>query len=257
MAVYKMKIALKAIVITGTSRGIGYELKKELSDLYFVISLNRIRNNRLKPYIVKERFGIEILGNLNEKGIWLELKKYIKINRLKVTKVFFNAGVNIAEEDNTESIIKSFNENLNTNFNSIVLAIKILGTDFAEKFVYISSMSTIFPSTRNIGYALSKKSAEIFISLINKLSNNKFLLIVLGPVKTDFTSNLESNAGFLKRILFNLVALNKATCAKNIIRYSNMSKNKVFYPKLPFLIYSILNFTRKLSFKSSTFTISI
>jgi short-subunit dehydrogenase len=247
----------KVAVISGTTRGIGYELKKELSRSYFVISLNRIRNNKIKPYIVKDKFGIEILGNLNEKNIWLELKKYVEINKISVSKIFFNAGVNEAENDSVESIIKSFNKNLNINFNSIILAISILGTEFADKYVYLSSMSTIYPSKKNIGYALSKKSAEIFISLLNKTSNNKFLLIILGPVKTDFTKDLEKNAGYFKKILFDFIALNKETCAKNIIKYSCMSKNIVFYPKLSFLIYSGLNFIRKFSLQSSNFTVSI
>ena len=212
----------RAVIITGTKRGIGKDLKLLYLQTHFVISINRATEVSC-GVIFSEATPNEITFNLNieDPNTWEKIKQFCASKSIEIDLVLFNAGVNIADNEIGYTAIESFTKNLNTNFYSVLTAINTLGISFSPKFIYISSMSVIFSNINNSSYSLSKNSSEKLFFLLNRThSGDKFQIIRLGPVKTDFTKNLMLNSSILKKILFNLIALQSSNCATHIHKYS-------------------------------------
>ena len=242
----------KCIVITGTSRGIGHELKGQLAKNFFIIEINRCDKKQKKKKVIYGASGINILGDFNGDEIWKTLKSYVQDNKLIVTQLFLNAGASFLE-DNTKSTVRSFQGSFDVNFNSVIRAIDILGINFAKKFIYFSSMNTIYPNRINLAYALSKKSTEIFMSSLNKFEKNKFLVITLGPVNTSMLNKNYQNNGVFKNFILGLLALDVKDCVSYILKNLGSTKNNLMYPKSSYVIFTFLRFVRIFSFRSTSF----
>jgi short-subunit dehydrogenase len=234
----------RAVIITGTKRGIGHELKLQFLRTHFVISINRTVDQSSVDLNFKSNNN-EIIFNLNieDPNTWVKIKEFCKLNSYEIDFIFFNAGINISDNEFNYTPMDVFTKNLNTNFNSVLTSINCLGINFSSKFIYISSMSVLFSSKNNISYALSKNCAEtLFITLNSIYKNNKFQIIRLGPVKTDFTKDLLINSGILKKSLFKLIALDCSDCAIQISKYAKTNKSLINLPLSSYILYSFFKF---------------
>jgi len=242
----------ECIVITATSKGIGQELKDQLSKNFFIISINRYEKEEKTPKTIRDIHGVTIRGDINEVELWTTLKSYVKDNNLNVNKLFFNAGVAFLEK-NINSTVESFRDCFNVNFNSVIRAVDILGIHFSKKFIYLSSMNTIYPNRNNIAYALSKKSTEIFMSSLNKFEKNKFLVITLGPVNTLMLNKTSESNGIFKNFILGLVTLEIKDCVNYILKNLDSTKTNLIYPKSVYVLFIFLKCVRKFSFRSTSF----
>ena len=168
--------------------------------------------------------------------------------------MYFNAGIGENSSNDIESIALNFQRAFEVNFLSVVKAISELRDNIVDKYVYISSMSTILPGVNAVGYALSKYSTELYFKELNKLSQNTlFQLIIIGPVKTDFNSEMLKNSSFIKKIIFNKIAINKLDCAKFIIKIGFCDRDIIYYPFHSLLVFKLLKFFRLIRLQSRSF----
>jgi short-subunit dehydrogenase len=244
----------KVIIVTGSSRGIGAEIVRQYAGTVQIISIQRLVASNL-PEIKKTDYGYSVTGEITLPDTWRMIKEFVEEKKLNVIKIYFNAGVNVKDGQGGAQLISNFEKNLNINFYSVFTAIKVLGADFSEKYIYISSMSTIFPNNGNIGYSLSKTCAEIlFASLRETAETSQFQICVLGPINTEFTADLAQSASFLKKFLFKLLVMEPEQCAKEIIAGADTSKYVVYLPLKSLMIYRMLQILRIFSGKAKIFS---
>lgn len=243
----------KVIIVTGSSRGIGAEIVRQYAGTAQIISVQRLVGSNL-PEITKTDYGYSVTGEITQPDTWRMIKEFVEEKKLSVTKIYFNAGVNVKDGQGGAQLISNFEKNLNVNFYSVFTAIKVLGTDFSEKYIYISSMSTIFPNNGNVGYSLSKTCAEILFSSLRAAGGvSQFQICVLGPVNTEFTADLAQSASFLKKSLFNLIVMEPEQCAKEIISGADTSKHVIYLPLKSLMIYRMLQILRIFSGKAKIY----
>jgi len=238
----------QAVIVTGAGRGIGAEIVKLYAVSSQVISIERPNNER-PPGVQKLETGYRVVGEISDPETWSAVNALTKQNSFVVKKLYFNAGVNVADDLSVDSIVSTVEDNLNINFYSVVTAMRVLGPNFSEKYIYISSMSTIFPGSENIGYSLSKVCSEILFSALGRRRMGAFQVFILGPIKTDFTKDLIQNSGALKKLVFNFIAMEKTECARMIVQKSNTPRPVIYLPISALVIYRALQVLRIFSTK--------
>ena len=236
------------VVVTGAGRGIGAEIVKQYANSVHVISIERPNNERPLGVQKLER-GYRVVGEISDPETWSAVMALTKENNFAVKKLYFNAGVNVADDSSVDSIVSTIEDNLSVNFHSVLNAMHTLGPHFSEKYIYISSMSTIFPGSENIGYSLSKVCSEVLFAALGRRKIGAFQVFILGPIKTDFTKDLIQSAGALKKLVFNFIAMEKAECAQMILRKSNTPRPVIYLPVSSLVIYRALQVLRIFSTK--------
>jgi len=242
------------IIITGTTRGIGKEIRSLYLESHYVISVNRGQDSTGDVSITENEGFATICGNISDQKTWVSVKNFCIAHSIEIDKIFFNAGINIPDISSLGSTEFSFIKNTETNFISIATAINILGAKMARRFIVLSSMSTIFTGNNHIAYSLSKASCELLFSSLNQASNtNKFQILRLGPVKSDFTNDLILSAGRVKKILFKALALNSKDCAQLIKINSDKKDVLINLPLKSLIIYLTLKKVRKILTSSKSY----
>jgi len=235
---------IRAVIITGTRRGIGKELKLLYSKTHFVISVNRVIDESYFDNHCESTNGeITFNSDIEDAYTWEEINRFCISKSIKIDMIFFNAGINIPDNHIASSPTTVFMKNLNTNFFSVLTAINTLGINFSCKFIYTSSMSVLFTNRDNFSYALSKNYVEILFTTLNQIyTTNQFQVLRFGRVKTDFTKDLIIESGILKKAIFKFIALEPYDCAFQISKYAATNRNLVNLPLSSYLIYLFLKF---------------
>lgn len=204
-------MALKCVLITGTSSGIGRELLNLLTPSYYVICINR---KPTKLCDERDNCHEEILDITDGQAV----REMLARQTLKPNYLILNAGIN--KFDNSQEFNrKVFDEVFETNFFgalSFVTATSELGYT-STKFIAMSSTSNIIPNPAAIGYFLSKKNISDMFTLLNYNDRkNEYKVAVISPVKTNISRNNPELIGIQKKI-FDTLAINSNHAAKQII----------------------------------------
>lgn len=199
-----ISIKNKIIVITGTSRGIGFDLCKK----FLPLKCKVIGFSRKKSKIFDKNF-YNFIGDLNNVDDLEKFYIYLKKKFKKVDILINNAG--ITQPGYKEIDLKSnLQNNFVSTFNLTCRLIKLMKRK-GSKIINISSIASLYGFPNNPGYNSSKAALN---SLTKSISNDygKYGIncnsLSIGYVKTKMTiksynnfkeMNLRKNKTILKR----------------------------------------------------------
>lgn len=170
---------IRYILITGASRGLGFEIAKELSDVGYGIIL--VSNNKKNLEIAKKNLNhkmrhIVIKTNLKKKNsIKIILKK---IQDIAIESIIHNFGVKL-EKDEHEIDIDILQKSINANFIRSIelnqaLSDRLEGNP--SKIIHIGSTASIHAKA-SPSYTLSKSLINVYVKNISKHYIDKNILI--------------------------------------------------------------------------------
>ena len=181
---------MKQILITGTSRGIGFELVRLFSNMgHRVISLSR----NTQPVKDLELSDVKNIScDLTEEDDLIKLRGYLKENNIKIDILINNAGA-IINKPFEQTTTKDFFEVYNTNLFGVVKLIQT-ALPFMEKdghVINISSMGGVQGSMKFPGLSAYSSSKGALITLTEMLAEEyketgpSFNVLALGAVQTE------------------------------------------------------------------------
>ena len=233
----------KCVLITGTTNGIGEKLQEVyLKNKFKVISVNR-KNSIINKLPCHYNFNIDIT---NDKEVIKLFKEFAVLDL--VPEIFiFNAGINKVDFK-TNFNQKNFEENISTNFLSITSFCNQINKKNINKktIIFISSFSTIFHNSNNIGYYTSKKLLNRYFETITKeYPHNLYKLISLGPVNTKIKRYM-SNEKKINKLFFSFLSVDRIKVAKKIFKFSYSQKLTLNYPFKVYLFYRFCGFIKSI-----------
>lgn len=181
---------MKQIIITGTSRGIGFELVRIFSNMgHRVISLSR----NVQP--VKDLNLPEVINiscDLTEEDDLIKLRRHLKENNSTIDILINNAGA-IVNKPFAETTSNDFLEIYKTNVFGVAKLIQTVlpFMDKAGHVLNISSMGGVQGSMKFPGLAAYSSSKGALITLTEMLaeeykeSGPAFNVLALGAVQTE------------------------------------------------------------------------
>jgi 3-oxoacyl-[acyl-carrier protein] reductase len=220
-------------LVTGTTNGIGNSItKKLLSKKKKIIGIDKKINKTFK----NKNFYSNKLNILDSKSVFNFLKK-LK-NKKKIPFCFIlNAGINIYDNNNSFSL-DNFKKCFNINFYGVmnfVNAIENLKIR-NKKIICISSTSNIIPNPRALGYYSSKVLLKKNFELLNFNKTNEYKTIILGPVKTKISRNLQKPSG-IAGIIYEILQISSDLAALKIISFISSSKKVLYVTYLSLIVY--------------------
>lgn len=184
----------KNIIITGTSRGIGYKLAKK-----FLKSNNYVWGcSKSKSKIIHKKYKHQII-NLEKKS---EINRWVakvkkeaknKVDILLLNAAFYERSLNYFDNDN--NIIKTVMTNL---VSSILISKKFSNTMIKKNegmIVFFSSSATILNDIGTSSYSSSKAGLETFARILSKeLKTFKISVYIfrINYIKTRISENLKT-----------------------------------------------------------------
>jgi 3-oxoacyl-[acyl-carrier protein] reductase len=227
----------KSILITGTTNGLGKEFKDYfLNKKYKIISINKIGSN-IKNFDNYINFNIDI-ENLSEVVKLIHLLK----SENKIPDIFIlNAGINIYDNVDQFNVIE-FKKCFDINFFGTMHFVHALENSgiLNKTIIFISSTSNIIPNPAALGYYSSKLLLLKLSKYLNLNKNNFYKVMILGPVKTKISRNLNQPYG-LSRVIYNFLVISTSTACNSLEKFI-FNKNKFFYfTKFSVFIYSLLS----------------
>lgn len=229
----------KCVLITGTTNGIGKDLKNiYLSKKYEVISVNRV-GSEVQNIKNSYNFNIDISNKDEVNNLFITLN-----NKNFVPEIYiFNAGINktdfIGNYNN-----KNFNEVINTNFLSVTyFCNNIINNNIQNKtLIFISSFSTIYYNKNCIGYYFSKLMINRYFEEIKiSFPNNNYKLIAFGPIETKI-KRFFRNENTFNKFLFSVLSIKSFRAAKVIYNFSISKSTLKNYPYKVYLFYKFCRF---------------
>lgn len=239
---------MQNVLITGVSSGIGNTLSGVLIRKGFKVWGIARRKKILKELSEKlqNHNFFYTTADVSEEKFWDKLIKELDEKKFRPDIIIFNAA--IYENDLKEDIdLYKLRKMMEINFFSVLRGVKIIKDHYNNKlhFITLSSTSAFKGSGKEgIGYAASKSSLSVaFESLFQKYCQTGifFTTVFLGPVKTDM----------LRFTKFPLpMTLSSDQVAKYILRAIKEKKPFYYYPKITFMILSIMRLLPKQMFFS-------
>ena len=180
---------MKQILITGTSRGIGFELVRVFSGLgHRVISLSR----NIQPIKDLDLPGVlSISCDLTNNDDLGKLEKYFRDNDITIDILINNAGA-IVNKPFMEITTRDFQSVYNTNVFAVVRLIQLVLPFMKDGHVVnISSMGGVQGSSKFPGLAAYSSSKGALITLTEVLAEEfkengpAFNVLALGAVQTE------------------------------------------------------------------------
>jgi len=181
---------VKQILITGTSRGIGFELVRIFSNMgHHVISLSR----NIKPVKDLDLPGVlNIACDITGEDDLLKLHRHLNSNESKIDILINNAGA-IINKPFEETTTKDFFDVYNTNVFGVVKLIQTVLPFMDQKghVINISSMGGVQGSMKFPGLAAYSSSKGALITLTEMLAEEyketgpAFNVLALGAVQTE------------------------------------------------------------------------
>lgn len=177
----KIKIAL----ITGSSKGIGLSIAKELDQAgikVLINSRNQINKNLFKNFINQpEHYKFDVTSfKQTEKSLKKIKKKYKKLDYL-----ICNAGYSSSPKSRKFDITEwknIFEKNFFSTLNSIFLYRKLFNNNKKKKIICISSVSGSYVSAAPSTYAIAKSTLNNFVKHVSKsLTRENIILNCVSP----------------------------------------------------------------------------
>lgn len=227
----------KVVLVTGATRGLGWELAKELSKRGANVYLNGEKLKEIEQCIKKINKSnvFPALGDISKEK---DIPKIIqKIDR-KFRRLDFlinNAGVYSSQDfikTNYNELLYSLKVNLLGHIHLTLLAAKLMSKNKFGRIINVSSGSGehggMLPS---FGYALSKNALIFMAKILAKefeLYNIYINTFVIRFMKTKMYEIFKEHyrKKFKKGFKTGLKILDPADVAKKIIRFLELTKNK-------------------------------
>ena len=225
-------------LITGTTSGIGKSIASELlSKNLKVIGIDKKVNRSFK----NKNFYSKKINILNKKKIYnflLNLKK----NKILPECFILNAGINIYDNKGTfnlDNFKKCFDINFFGVINFVDAIEKLNIRD--KKIICISSTSNIIPNPKALGYFSSKMMLKKNFNLLNYNKTNIYKTIILGPVQTKISRNMEKPVG-IAGIIYKVLQITPRQAACEIISFIDSSKKTLHVTFFALIVYYIIKF---------------
>ncbi|MBL6785640.1 MAG: SDR family NAD(P)-dependent oxidoreductase [Rickettsiales bacterium] len=199
---------MEKFLITGTSKGIGFEAKEYFSKNSYVIGISRTKQNdheNFRHYQIDLSEISQISNNL----------KLILNDHQDINNFILNAGFGIFKELDQFSEIEILNL-LNVNLISNIIITKTilpyLRKNNNSRIFFIGSEASLIGQKKGSIYCASKFGLRGFVQSIQKelsKNNTQISLINPGMVKTEFYNDLEFCHGELKENYINSIDIIK------------------------------------------------
>lgn len=228
-------IRSKKILITGTTSGLGKEISKYFFKQNHVISINR-ENSETDKIISSINYNINIVEYKSVKNLILELRN----NNNLPDYFILNAGINIY--DNLDKFdFNSFKKCFETNFYGAMNFVGVLEElEIKDKVIlFLSSTSNIIPNPAAFGYYSSKFLLFKSVKYLNKNKSNFYKAIILGPVKTNISRNLQKPEG-LSKILLDFLNINADYATRRIEKFLTNKKSYLFFTLKSVAVYFLI-----------------
>ena len=223
-----LKLKNKKIVITGASKGIGFEIAKSFSKLgssTFINSRN-VKNLRRAKKIIKDKSLNIFPGDLTNISQTKKFYEFVKKNTSVIDALICNIGYstpnNIIGEENYENWVNSIHLNLLSAINSIYYFKKLLKKSKTPSIVCISSICGVDALGAPIDYSVSKAALISFVKNQAKiLAKNNIRINSISPGNIMFKNgNWDNKIKKDKKKVMNYikdnVPLNRFGTTKNI-----------------------------------------
>ena len=197
----------KNYIITGTSKGIGNAIAKNLLEKnFYVYGIARSKQN------INNKNYIHLKEDISKKNSIENIYNFLKKKKIKIDGLVNNAGINIPNK--FDKISRSdYNKILDTNITApfflIQKLIPILKN--GSSIVNISSFSAISGGPFSSHYAISKSGVEALTKNLSIFfSKNKIRVNAISPglIKTKMTGNFKDHP-YYNRILLKRVGETK------------------------------------------------
>ena len=231
----------KIAFITGSSRGLGYEIAKELLKENFLVILN---SNNLKSLKKSSNFSKDfhyVCGDITTNKGTQKIFKQIESRYKKLDLLICNYG-NSEFKKNHLDLEHAINMNLFTTHNSIQSSIKLLKNNYS-KIICISSICGIeHIEGAPFGYSIAKSALNTMVKLYSNLFAEKGISVnAITPGNIDFDGSLwrkkiEKNRLKTKKYIKKNVPINKFGSIDDIFSLIKA----IIYNKSQFLTGSIL-----------------
>ena len=208
----------KNILIAGGSKGLGYEVVKEFSNMSNLFVFSRKRRNLSKNI---NFFSVDLSKEKNTFNAFKALRKKIK----KVDLIIFCVGSGTPNSKN-ELSKKSIMNYLDINFfsfSNLINAYLSLFNFQKTNIIVISSIAGKKYIKAPIGYSLAKNSLDFFVKILAKnLAANKININLISPGNilinnNNWSNKLKKNPKIVKRYIKSNVPLNSFIESKEII----------------------------------------
>lgn len=226
----------KAVLITGTTNGIGFELTKKYLNLNFkVIGVDYHQNINFKD---NKNFIQEVTDITKAENIRNFLKKY---ENLYLEYFILNAGISFYDNRNFFDIQK-FKETFDINFYGAVNFASIVDKlYYNRKIIFFSSVSRLIPNPSTISYFLSKDSLYKIVKFLNlNKKQNHFKVIILGPVKSKISRNLNELNG-VSKLIYNFLIVDTKDAARDIFNFIHSKKTYFYYTKKAYIVCKLIS----------------
>lgn len=225
------------ILITGTTSGIGFSLKKELSKNNKIISVNRFRAVRHDYKIEKseDNYNIDITNYSDVENFVEELSKK------NIPDIFIlNAGINQYDNRNYFDI-KNFKKVIDTNLFGVLNFVSILEKKkiVNKKIVFISSTSNIVPNPAGLGYYSSKLLLYKLAKQLNKNNTNLYKTAILGPILTNISRDIDIPTGISGKI-YSILVVKTEDMIPKFKKFLFNEKKFFYFTKISILFYLVI-----------------
>ena len=225
----------KKILVTGTTSGLGKSIVKYFSKENDIISINR--KDKVPELVSNSKnYNIDITNNESVKNLIMELQK----NNTLPDYFILNAGINIY--DNLGHFnFKNFKKCFDINFYGAMNFVGAL-EDLEVKnktILFMSSTSNIIPNPAAFGYYSSKYLLFKSIEYLNKNKSNLYKAIILGPVETNISRNLEIPKG-LSKLLLDFLNIRPELVVKPIEKFLLNKKSYLYFTLKAYIVYNII-----------------
>ncbi|OQM34363.1 3-oxoacyl-[acyl-carrier-protein] reductase [bacterium endosymbiont of Pedicinus badii] len=215
-----MEFENKIVLVTGASRGIGYEIAKMFSNKGAIVvgtSTNKLGISKIEKIFKKNVFAMKLdVSNFQNIKKFFE-KFYNKFNNIDI--LVNNAGI-IKDNLLIRMKIDDWNQVLQINLHSIFYISKIVVYRMLKKkFGRIINISSLIADSGNIGqsnYSTSKSGLIGFSkSLAREVASRNITVNVVSPgfIKTDMTKKMDC---LRKREILKSIPMNRFGEAKEV-----------------------------------------
>ena len=109
----------------------------------------------------------------------------------------------------------------------------------ANTILFMSSTSNIIPNPAAFGYYSSKYLLFKSIEYLNKNKSNLYKAIILGPVETNISRNLEIPKG-LSKLLLDFLNIRPELVVKPIEKFLLNKKSYLYFTLKAYIVYNII-----------------